>query len=98
MIYLNLYCKDSTKMALIFLKKYLQSSSINYLLIDNLLPNEIASKLSLDFPKEKELTHLNGPQENKYVGIHFSDKQKLIEECIYAFQEKIVKKLERSQI
>ena len=57
-------------------KKYLRSSSINYLLIDNLLPNEIASKLSLDFPKEKELTHLNGPQENKYVGIHFSDKQK----------------------
>ena len=75
-------------------KKYLQSSSINYLVIDNLLPNEIASKLSVDFPEEKELTHLNGPQENKYVCIHFSEKQKLIEECLYAFQEEnIVQKI-----
>lgn len=74
-------------------KKYEQSSSINYLVIENLLPNEIALKMSDFFPEEKELTHLNGPQENKYVGVHFEEKYNLIEECIYAFQHESVIKI-----
>ena len=74
-------------------KKYENSSSINYLIIDHLLPNEIASKLHFDFPEEKELNHLNGPSENKYVGVNFSDRQKLVQECLYAFQEESIIKI-----
>ena len=62
---------------------------MNYLIADNLLPNKIATKISKYFPKEKELNHLLGPQENKYAGVHFSDKYKLVEECINAFRKKI---------
>ena len=68
-------------------KKYEQSGKINHLIIEKVLPNEIATKLSEYFPEEEELNHLVGPQENKYVGVYFSNKQKLVEECIYAFQE-----------
>jgi Rps23 Pro-64 3,4-dihydroxylase Tpa1-like proline 4-hydroxylase len=68
-------------------KKYEQSGKINHLIIEKLLPNEIATKLSEYFPEEEELNHLVGPQENKYVGVYFTNKQKLVEECIYAFQE-----------
>ena len=57
-------------------KKYEQSGKINHLIIEKVLPNEIATKLSEYFPKEEELNHLNGPQENKYVGVHFTNKQK----------------------
>ncbi|MCR8540496.1 MAG: 2OG-Fe(II) oxygenase [Prochlorococcus marinus CUG1439] len=68
-------------------EKYEQSGKINHLIIEKVLPNELATNLSEHFPQEKELNHLIGPQENKYVGVHFTDKQKLVEECIYAFQE-----------
>ena len=70
--------------------KYEQSGKINYIVIDNLLPYELASELSDLFPIEEELKHLNMLQENKFVGVHFSESQKLIEECLYSFQEKIV--------
>ena len=68
-------------------KKYEQSGKINHLIIEKVLPNEIATKLSEYFPEEEELNHLVGPQENKYVGVHFTNKHRLVEECIYAFQE-----------
>ena len=74
-------------------KKYEKSGSINHLVIDDLLPSEIASQLNDDFPKEQELNHLNKLSENKYVGIYFSDRQKLVQECLYAFQEQSVLKI-----
>lgn len=72
------------------IEKYQQSSSINYLIIDNLLPYEIASKLNFDFPEEQELNYLNEPSEKKYVGVYFSERNKLVQECLYAFQEQSV--------
>ena len=74
-------------------KKYEHSGSINHLIIDNLLPNEVASKLNFHFPREEELNHLNAPQENKFVGVYFSDKQNLVQECLYAFQEQSILKI-----
>ena len=73
-------------------KKYENSGLINHLIIDDLLPKEIASKLSFEFPKEKELNYLNGLQEKKYVGVYFTEGQKLVEECLFAFQEESVVK------
>ena len=51
-------------------KKYQNSGLINHLVIDDLLPSEIASQFNDDFPKEQELNHLNKLSENKYVGIN----------------------------
>ena len=83
--------KRLNKIGINFLRnKYEQSGSINHLIIDNLLPNEIAAQLNFDFPKEEELNHLNAPSEKKFVGVYFSDKQKLVQECLYAFQERSV--------
>ncbi len=70
--------------------KYKHSGPINHLVIDNLLPYELASELSGNFPIEKKLKHLNMLQENKFVGINFSKSHKLIEECLYSFQEQKV--------
>ena len=89
-----LIIKRLNELGINYLKnKYEESSVINYLVIEDLLPIKIATKLSDYFPFENELTHLNGPQENKYVGFHFIDKQNLIEECIYSFQEDNVIKI-----
>ncbi|AIQ95492.1 2OG-Fe(II) oxygenase [Prochlorococcus sp. MIT 0604] len=90
----TLIIKRLKELGINYLKnKYEESSAINFLVIEDLLPIKIATKLSDYFPFENELTHLNGPQENKYIGFHFIDKQNLIEECIYSFQEENVIKI-----
>ena len=71
-------------------EKYKTSSSINYCVIDNLLPTHLVSDLNDAFPPEKELNPQIGLQEKKYVGVNFSKSQKIVEECIYAFQERSV--------
>ena len=68
--------------------KYKKSSSINYLVIDDLLPIELALEINDAFPQEKELNPQIGLQEKKYVGVEFSRSHKIVEECIYAFQER----------
>jgi len=71
-----------------FLKnQYEESGPINHIVIDELLPQEIALELNDIFPLESELSLLDGIQEKKYVNVYFSKSQKLIEECIYSFQE-----------
>ena len=86
--------KRLNKIGINFLReKYEQSGLINHIIIDNLLPIEVASRLNFDFPKEKELNHLNALQENKFVGVYFSEKQKLVQECLYAFQEQSILKI-----
>ena len=66
---------------------YQQSGPINHIIIDNLLPSDVAHQLCEKFPPESQLTQLNARQEKKYVGVEFLKNQKLIEECIYAFQD-----------
>ena len=66
---------------------YLCSGPINHVIVDNLLPSELAHQLCERFPPESQLTQLDARQEKKYVGVEFQENQKLIEECIYAFQD-----------
>ena len=66
---------------------YQSSGSINHLIIDDLLPVEIAKQLCEKFPPESQLHKLNARQEKKFVGVNFRGDQKIVEECIYAFQE-----------
>jgi len=73
--------------------QYQSSGSINYLIIDNLLPTGLANSISDSFPRESNLKLLNARQEKKYVGVEFAPEQKVIEECIYSFQENTLLKL-----
>jgi len=66
---------------------YESSGSISHLIIDDLLPAELALSLCNAFPPESELNILNARQEKKYVGVNFNSDQKVVEECIYAFQQ-----------
>ena len=71
-------------------KSYANSGKINFLIIDDLLPVKLVSELNNVFPEEKLLNHKNTLQENKYTSVSFSNSHEIIEECIYAFHQKIV--------
>ena len=67
------------------------SGPINHLIIDDLLPADLASNLCRKFPPETELNLRDERQEKKFTGVNFSSDQKIVEESIYAFQnEKIL--------
>ncbi len=72
---------------------YLSSGSINHLVIDNLLPAELAALLCEKFPQESQLNLLDARQEKKFVGVNFKDEQRIVEECIFAFQEEKILRL-----
>lgn len=72
---------------------YRSSGPIKYLIIDDFLPVELASLLCDKFPPESELNILNARQEKKFVGVNFEKDQKIVEECIYAFQQEEILKL-----
>lgn len=90
----KLICKRLNELNIEQLRtKYINSSIINYLIIDNLLPKELASELSYIFTPEAKLTHLDKIQEKKFVGVNIEKGRKLIEETLYSFQEDNVIKL-----
>ena len=75
-------------------EEYLHSGKINYFIVDNLLPSDLANKVDSLFPLESQLNMLDERQERKYVGVNFSKNQLLIEECVYAFQQpSVIKKI-----
>ena len=72
--------------------EYRDSSKINHIIIDDLLPLEISSNLDNYFPEKQNLSLISGPQEKKYVAVSWESKSNLVEECLYAFQdERIIK-------
>ena len=73
--------------------KYFNSGKINFLIIKNLLPMELADQLSKNFVIQNKMVHLNEIQENKYVGVYFQNNEKIVEEALYSFQEDNVIKI-----
>lgn len=71
-------------------KKYLDSSKINYLVIDNLLPNDIASEINYKFPMIRDMKLRSGPQEKKFISTYWSKEKKIVEECLFSFQDRRV--------
>lgn len=67
--------------------QYKSSGNINYFIVDNLLPSNLADEIDNCFPPHSQLNLLDGPQERKYVGVRFNNEQSLVEECVYAFQQ-----------
>lgn len=65
-------------------------SAIGHFSIDNLLPEEIAKKIYSVFPKPGEMVLKKSMRENKYVASQMDQYDPLLEEIIYAFQDKRV--------
>ncbi len=63
-------------------------SSIGYLFIDNVLPEEIALKIAKVFPESSQMVLKKSLRENKYVAAQMNLYNSLLEEIIYAFQDK----------
>lgn len=62
-------------------------SSIGYFYIDDLLPKDLALKLSEVFPDKTEMKCLKSVREHKYVTAQMDKHHKLLENVIYAFQD-----------
>lgn len=63
-------------------------NKIGYFYIDNLLPEEIAHKIYTVFPKPEEMVLKKSIKEDKYVAAQMNKYNPLLEEIIYAFQDK----------
>ena len=63
-------------------------NNIGYFYLDNLLPQEIALEINAAFPKPEEMVHKKSIREDKYVAAQMNKYNPLLEEIIYAFQDK----------
>lgn len=69
---------------------FLSDNRIPYFFVDDLLPSEIANELNELFPASEQMMLKKSIREDKYVGFKMDAYPSLLEECIYAFQEKEV--------
>ena len=74
------------------LKEQFENSSetIGCFFIDNLLPEEFAHKIYESFPRLEESVKKKDLREFKYVAYQMNKYNPILEEVIYAFQERIV--------
>ncbi|MFN3754748.1 2OG-Fe(II) oxygenase [Flavobacterium sp.] len=63
-------------------------SGIGYFFLDDLLPKEIALEISQAFPEPNQMVLKKSIRENKYVAAQMNLYHPLLEEIIYAFQDK----------
>lgn len=63
-------------------------NQIGYFFIDDLLPQEIVLELCKNFPKPEEMVLKKSIREDKYVAAQMNLYHPLLEEIIYAFQDK----------
>jgi Rps23 Pro-64 3,4-dihydroxylase Tpa1-like proline 4-hydroxylase len=79
----------------IILSKQFKDSkeSIGYIYIDDLLPENIAFELYKVFPKKVQMVLKKSIREDKYVAVQMNKYNPILEEIIYAFQEKKIVKL-----
>lgn len=67
--------------------------SIGYFFVDDLLPEELVKNIYYCFPEQSKTTLKKSLKENKYVSAQLNEHPKLIEEIIYAFQDKKIVEL-----
>jgi Rps23 Pro-64 3,4-dihydroxylase Tpa1-like proline 4-hydroxylase len=67
--------------------------AIGYWFLDDLLPEDFAKKLYSVFPKPHEMVLKKSIREDKYVAAQMNEYHPLLEETIYAFQDKKVVEL-----
>ena len=66
---------------------------IGYFYIDDLLPNDLVLKINSCFPEAKDMILKQSIREDKYVAVQMNKYNPILEEIIYAFQEKKIVKL-----
>lgn len=72
-------------------EQYRESSkTIGYFFIDGLLPEELALEIYNAFPKTEEMVLKKSIREDKYVAAQMDRYNPMLEEIIYAFQDKRV--------
>lgn len=64
--------------------------SIGYFFIDELLPEELTNKLYANFPKVEDSKKRKNLREYKYVAFQMNKYNSILEETLYAFQDKKV--------
>lgn len=62
--------------------------SIGYFYLDNLLPEEIVLRINEVFPESSKMVLKKSIRENKYVAAQMNLYNPILEEIIYAFQDK----------
>ena len=73
-----------------------EEGNFKYWVIDNLLPNDLATDIAQAFPSEGVLRAKDSLREYKRIGIDFDSYDKLMEEITYAFHDvRVVKKIEQ---
>lgn len=63
---------------------------IGYFVLDDLLPEELTKKLYQSFPNLSNAVEKKSIREHKYIGYQMNEFDRLLEEAIYAFQERTV--------
>ena len=69
---------------------YATKENIGYIYLDDLLTNEIASKIQDVFPKPEQMILKKSLREDKYIAAQMNNFNPFLEELIYAFQDKKV--------
>lgn len=67
--------------------------NIGYFYVDDLLPTELAKRCYEVFPSTSEMRCLKSIREYKYISAQMDQHHKLLEEVIYAFQDKKIVQL-----
>lgn len=62
--------------------------AIGYFYLDNLLPDDIALKIYKNFPESSQMVLKKSIREDKYVAAQMNRYHPILEEIIYAFQDK----------
>jgi Rps23 Pro-64 3,4-dihydroxylase Tpa1-like proline 4-hydroxylase len=72
----------------VLIKQFQDSEKgIGYFFIDDLLPEEIATKIQEVFPNAAEMVHKKSLREDKFVAVQMNKYNPILEEIIYAFQD-----------
>lgn len=68
-------------------KRFASSGPIRHTLIDDLLPDELATRLHDAFPRREAMVLKRSLREDKYVGAQMDQYEPILEEATYAFQD-----------
>ncbi|WP_288763614.1 hypothetical protein [uncultured Weeksella sp.] len=70
-------------------QQYDQSKdSIGYFWVDDLLPEEWAMQINEKFPTKDKMVLKKSLKEDKYIAVQMNEYDPILEEIIYAFQDK----------
>lgn len=63
------------------------SGAINYFVLDNLLPDELALRIRKVFPRSQSMKIKRSLRELKFISAQMNEHDSLLEETLYAFQD-----------